>query len=106
MAQFRACPRTILSRWIPTEISLNCPRRLATFASRHHKLFGQLHYWTRSALQRPNSSRVRTPHQSVERFSELEVRSFHGDPRNLKVTYSQDLFLAEQLLADAHYRLK
>lgn len=43
---------------------------------------------------------------SVERFSDLEVRSFQGDPRNLKVTYSQDLFLAERLLADAHYRLK
>jgi 2-C-methyl-D-erythritol 4-phosphate cytidylyltransferase len=43
---------------------------------------------------------------SVERFSDIEVRSFHGDPRNLKVTYSRDLFLAERLLADAHYQLK
>jgi 2-C-methyl-D-erythritol 4-phosphate cytidylyltransferase len=43
---------------------------------------------------------------SVERFSDIEVRSFHGDSRNLKVTYSQDLFLAERLLADAHYQLK
>lgn len=43
---------------------------------------------------------------SVERFSGTQVRSFQGDPRNLKVTFSQDLFLAERLLADAHHRLK
>jgi 2-C-methyl-D-erythritol 4-phosphate cytidylyltransferase len=43
---------------------------------------------------------------SVERFADIEVRSFQGDPRNLKVTFSQDLFLAERLLADAHHRLK
>jgi 2-C-methyl-D-erythritol 4-phosphate cytidylyltransferase len=43
---------------------------------------------------------------SVERFSDIEVRSFQGDPRNLKVTFSQDLFLAERLLADVHHRLK
>jgi 2-C-methyl-D-erythritol 4-phosphate cytidylyltransferase len=43
---------------------------------------------------------------SVERFTDIEVRSFQGDPRNLKVTYSRDLFLAERLLADVHYRLK
>jgi len=43
---------------------------------------------------------------SVERFSDIEVRSFQGDPRNLKVTFSQDLFLAERLLADTHHRLK
>lgn len=43
---------------------------------------------------------------SVERFSDIEVRSFQGDPRNLKVTFSQDLFLAERLLANAHHRLK
>ena len=42
---------------------------------------------------------------SVERFSDLEVRSFQGDERNLKVTYARDLFLAERLLADSHYRL-
>ena len=43
---------------------------------------------------------------SVERFSDIEVRSFQGDSRNLKVTFSQDLFLAERLLADTHHRLK
>jgi 2-C-methyl-D-erythritol 4-phosphate cytidylyltransferase len=43
---------------------------------------------------------------SVEKFSDIEVRSFQGDPRNLKVTFSQDLFLAERLLADTHHRLK
>lgn len=42
---------------------------------------------------------------SVERFSDLEVRSFQGDERNLKVTYAHDLFLAERLLADNDYRL-
>ena len=42
---------------------------------------------------------------SVERFSELKVRSFQGDERNLKVTYPHDLFLAERLLANSHYRL-
>lgn len=42
---------------------------------------------------------------SVERFSELDVRAFPGDERNLKVTYAHDLFLAERLLADTHYRL-
>ena len=43
---------------------------------------------------------------SVERFSGIEVRSFQGDPRNLKVTFSQDLLLAERLLANSHHRLK
>lgn len=43
---------------------------------------------------------------SVEKFSDIEVRSFQGDPRNMKVTFSQDLFLAERLLAGAHHRLK
>lgn len=43
---------------------------------------------------------------SVEKFSDIEVRSFQGDPRNMKVTFSQDLFLAERLLASAHHRLK
>jgi 2-C-methyl-D-erythritol 4-phosphate cytidylyltransferase len=41
----------------------------------------------------------------VERFADVEVRTFQGDERNLKVTYAHDLFLAERLLADAHYRL-
>lgn len=43
---------------------------------------------------------------SVERFTDVTVRSFQGDPRNLKVTYSQDLFLAERLLADLEHRLR
>jgi 2-C-methyl-D-erythritol 4-phosphate cytidylyltransferase len=43
---------------------------------------------------------------SVEKFSDIEVRCFQGDSRNLKVTFSQDLFLAERLLADTHHRLK
>lgn len=42
---------------------------------------------------------------SVERFSDVDVRAFQGDERNLKVTYAHDLFLAERLLADTHYRL-
>lgn len=41
----------------------------------------------------------------VERFSDIEVRTFQGDARNLKVTYALDLFLAERLLAEGHYRL-
>jgi 2-C-methyl-D-erythritol 4-phosphate cytidylyltransferase len=43
---------------------------------------------------------------SVEKFSDIEVRSFQGDPQNMKVTFSQDLFLAERLLANTHHRLK
>jgi 2-C-methyl-D-erythritol 4-phosphate cytidylyltransferase len=35
----------------------------------------------------------------VERFTDVEVRTFQGDKRNLKVTYADDLLLAEQLLA-------
>ena len=42
---------------------------------------------------------------SVERFTDLDVRAFPGDERNLKVTYAHDLFLAERLLAENHYRL-
>lgn len=42
---------------------------------------------------------------SVERYTDLDVRAFPGDERNLKVTYARDLFLAERLLADTHYRL-
>ncbi len=41
----------------------------------------------------------------VERYSEVEVRTFEGDERNLKVTYAHDLFLAEKLLAAHDYRL-
>ena len=40
----------------------------------------------------------------VERYGGLRVHCLPGDPRNLKVTYPQDLFLAERLLALAHPR--
>jgi 2-C-methyl-D-erythritol 4-phosphate cytidylyltransferase len=36
---------------------------------------------------------------SMERFSDVAVHCFPGDPRNLKVTYAQDLLLAERLLS-------
>ncbi|MGU3432628.1 IspD/TarI family cytidylyltransferase [Actinomycetes bacterium M1A6_2h] len=42
----------------------------------------------------------------VERYTDLVVRSFQGDERNLKITFAHDLFLAEKLLADNHYRLQ
>ena len=41
----------------------------------------------------------------VERYSGIDVRTFAGDERNLKVTYAHDLFLAERLLAMGEYRL-
>jgi 2-C-methyl-D-erythritol 4-phosphate cytidylyltransferase len=41
----------------------------------------------------------------VERYADLRVHCLPGDPRNLKVTYPQDLFLAERLLALADYRV-
>jgi 2-C-methyl-D-erythritol 4-phosphate cytidylyltransferase len=37
--------------------------------------------------------------ESVERFSDLEVRVVDGDPRNLKVTFVEDLFTIEELAA-------
>ncbi|WP_084497370.1 IspD/TarI family cytidylyltransferase [Nocardia amamiensis] len=37
---------------------------------------------------------------SVERFTDLRVRIFPGDERNIKVTYAHDLFLAERLLTE------
>lgn len=40
---------------------------------------------------------------SVERFADpeaVEVHVFQGDPRNLKVTFARDRYLAERLLAD------
>lgn len=42
---------------------------------------------------------------SVEAFSGLVVQAVAGSRTNLKVTYPHDLFLAEQLLAAARYRL-
>ena len=41
----------------------------------------------------------------VERYAKVRVHCLPGDPRNLKVTYPQDLFLAERLLALADYRV-
>ena len=34
----------------------------------------------------------------VERFTDLEVRTFRGEQRNLKVTYADDIAVAERLL--------
>ncbi len=42
----------------------------------------------------------------IERFSKLTVRCIEGDPRNLKVTHPQDMFIAERLLAAAHYEVR
>lgn len=41
----------------------------------------------------------------VERFGELHVHSVTGDPRNIKITFPEDLFVAERLLAKAHWNL-
>ena len=41
----------------------------------------------------------------MERYGGLPVHCLAGDPRNIKVTYPQDLFLAERLLALADYRV-
>jgi 2-C-methyl-D-erythritol 4-phosphate cytidylyltransferase len=42
---------------------------------------------------------------SVEAYSGLLVQTVAGGRQNLKVTYPQDLLVAEQLLAAHHYRL-
>ena len=34
----------------------------------------------------------------IERFTDVEVRTFPGDARNLKVTYARDVLIAERLL--------
>lgn len=41
----------------------------------------------------------------VERYTELPVRCVPGDARNIKITFPEDLFLAERLLAKAHWDL-
>ena len=41
----------------------------------------------------------------VERFSPLHVHGIAGDVTNIKITFPEDLFLAERLLARAHWRL-
>lgn len=38
-------------------------------------------------------------HSSVQRFSDLEVRFFQGEERNMRVASADDLLLAERLLA-------
>lgn len=35
--------------------------------------------------------------ESVQRYTDLEVRAVEGDPRNIKVTFVEDLFAAEEL---------
>jgi len=42
----------------------------------------------------------------VEHYGGLRVHCLPGDPRNLKVTYPQDLLLAERLLALSDYRVE
>ncbi|MDQ2638514.1 MAG: 2-C-methyl-D-erythritol 4-phosphate cytidylyltransferase [Actinomycetota bacterium] len=37
----------------------------------------------------------------VEAFTDLEIRTFAGEQRNIKVTYARDIAVAERLLADA-----
>ena len=39
----------------------------------------------------------------VERYTALSVRVVPGDPSNLKVTFPDDLFIAERLLAESGY---
>ena len=34
----------------------------------------------------------------IERFTDVDVRTFRGDARNLKVTYARDVLIAERLL--------
>jgi 2-C-methyl-D-erythritol 4-phosphate cytidylyltransferase len=41
----------------------------------------------------------------MERYTDLTVRGVPGDARNIKITYPEDLFLAERLLARAGYDL-
>lgn len=42
---------------------------------------------------------------TMEAFSEVPVQWVHGDVRNLKVTFPEDIFVAEQLLSAWHYRM-
>jgi 2-C-methyl-D-erythritol 4-phosphate cytidylyltransferase len=41
----------------------------------------------------------------VERFTDLPVRCVPGSAQNIKITFPEDLFLAEHLLAQAHWDL-
>ena len=38
--------------------------------------------------------------ETVERFSNLEVKVIPGDPRNIKITFVEDLFVAEEYALD------
>ena len=38
--------------------------------------------------------------ETVERFSDLEVKVIPGDPRNIKITFVEDLFVAEEYALD------
>jgi len=42
----------------------------------------------------------------IERFTDAAIRHVPGDERNIKLTYPQDLFMAEQILAASGYSLK
>lgn len=42
----------------------------------------------------------------IERFTDATIRHVPGDERNIKLTYPQDLFMAEQILAASGYSLK
>jgi 2-C-methyl-D-erythritol 4-phosphate cytidylyltransferase len=41
----------------------------------------------------------------MERYTSITVSGVPGDARNIKITYPEDLFLAERLLARAGYDL-
>lgn len=41
----------------------------------------------------------------IRRMTSVDVRLVLGDPRNIKITYPDDLFVAERLLAATGYRL-
>ena len=41
----------------------------------------------------------------MERYTDVPVRCIAGDARNIKITFPEDLFLAERLLAKAHWDL-
>jgi 2-C-methyl-D-erythritol 4-phosphate cytidylyltransferase len=41
----------------------------------------------------------------VERYEGLPVQVVSGDPRNIKVTYADDLFTAELILTTSGYQL-
>lgn len=41
----------------------------------------------------------------IEQYTDIEVRCVEGPARNIKITFPEDLFLAEHLLAQAHWDL-